>query len=188
MAMNYSYVTHATTQDRSWFKEAAVILGTSIIIALFAPISIRLPFSPVPIATQMQVILLLSCFLGGKRAALAVLTFLFQGLIGLPVFAGGSAGVLVLAGPKGGYLVGYVVAAFITGFLMERTVHRTPTKAFAAMGIGTLCCYVFGLPWLSRFVGWEKAFLLGMLPFIIGDLIKLVIATRSLKSLRYFNS
>ena len=188
MATNYSYLINETTEDRSWLKQAAVILGASIIIALFAPISIRLPFTPVPIATQLHVILLLSCFLGSKRASMAVLTYLFQGAIGLPVFAGGKAGILVLAGPTGGYLLGYVVAAFVTGFLMERATNRTSSKAFAAMGLGNLIVYLFGMPWLSRYVGWQGAFVLGMLPFLIGDMLKLVIATRSLKGLRFFNA
>jgi len=187
MAMNYSYLSKETVADRTWLKDAAVVLGASVIIALFAPISIRLPFSPVAIATQAHVILLLSCFLGSKRAVLAVLTFLFQGAIGLPVFAGGAAGLMYLAGPSGGYLLGYLAAAFLTGFLMERGVNRTPSKAFTAMGMGNIVVYLFGLPWLSRYVGWESAMVLGLLPFVIGDIIKLFVATKSLKGLRYFN-
>lgn len=186
MAMNYSYLTTDIANDRSWLKEGAVILGASVIIALFAPVSIPLPFTPVPLATQAHVILLLSCILGAKRASLAVLTFLFQGVIGFPVFAGGAAGILAFAGPRGGYLLGYLVAAFFTGLMMERSSNRTPFKAIAAMGLGNLIIYFFGLPWLSRFVGWENAFLLGMLPFILGDALKLVVATKSLKALRFF--
>jgi biotin transport system substrate-specific component len=185
MAMSYSYPINEVAEDRSWLKEATVILGASIIIALFAPISFRLPFTPVPVGTQAHVILLLSCLLGSKRAVMAVMTFLFQGAVGLPVFAGGTGGILILAGTTGGYLVGYLVAAFVTGFLMERTIHRTPSKAFLAMGLGNLTVYLFGLPWLSRFVGWESAFLLGMAPFLIADWLKLVVATRFLKDLRY---
>lgn len=188
MAMNYSYLINETADDRSWFKEAAVILGASIIIALFAPISIRLPFTPVPIAVQAQVILLLSCLLGSKRAAMAVLTYLFQGAIGLPVFAGGSAGIFVLAGPTGGYLVGYVLAAFVTGFLMERMTQRNPSRAFMAMGLGNLIVYLFGTAWLSRYIGFQSAILLGVLPFLIGDLLKLLVATKFLKGMRYFKN
>ena len=186
MAMNYSYLISDTARDRSWVQEAALVLGASVIIALFAPIAIYLPFSPVPIATQAQVILLLSCFLGSKRASLAVMTFLFQGAAGLPVFASGKAGLLVLAGPSGGYLLGYLAAAFVTGYVVERMKERTPTKIFGAMSLGTLVIYLFGLPWLSRFVGWQGAFVLGMAPFLIGDVLKLILATRVLKSLRFF--
>ena len=188
MAINYSYLQTETIEDRSWFKEAAVIIGASVIIALFAPISIPLPFTPVPIATQPHVVLFLAVLLGSKRGSLAVLSYLFQGAIGLPVFAGGKAGLLCLAGPTGGYLVGYVVAAYVTGLLFEKLKERTPTRAFLAMAVGNLTIFVFGLSWLSHFVGLQKAFLLGMLPFLLGDFIKLVVAVRGLKALRFFKA
>src|SRR5690242_18662550 len=136
MAVNSSYLTRELAQHNSWFKEVAMVLGASAIIALFAPVSIPLPFTPVPLATQSHVVLLLACLLGAKRASFAVLVFLFQGAIGLPVFSGGAAGILHLAGPRGGYLLGYLVAAFVTGMIMERMANRTPFKAFAAMGFG----------------------------------------------------
>ena len=188
MATNYSYLINETVEDRSWLKDIALVLGSSILISLFSPISIPLPFTPVPIATQMNVILLLSCFLGSKRALLAVLIYLFQGAIGFPVFSNGASGIIHLAGPRGGYLLGYAVAAFVTGFLMERTCNRTSAKAFAAMGIGNLIVYLFGFSWLSHFIGWGPAFVLGIFPFVIGDVVKLFIATASLKSLRFFRS
>jgi biotin transport system substrate-specific component len=187
MATNCSYLADKNTHAHAWLSQVPLILGASVIIALFAPVAIPLPFTPIPLATQGHVILLLSCLLGSKRAALAVLTYLFQGAIGLPVFAGGMAGIGVLAGPKGGYLLGYLAAAFITGFIMERLKHRTLPKAFIAMAVGNLAIYLFGLPRLSLFVGWHNAFVLGMLPFLIGDALKLLIAARSLKSLRFFS-
>ncbi len=186
MALSYSYPIQERAEARSWIREAAIVVGASIIIALFAQIAVRLPFTPIAIATQAHVILLLSCLLGSKRAALAVLTFIFQGAIGLPVFAKGGCGLLYLAGPSGGYILGYVAAAFVTGFLMERTTHRTPSKAFGAMAMGNLIVYLFGVPWLSRFIGWEQAIVLGIVPFIIGDFLKLIFATRLLKGLRLF--
>ncbi len=173
--------------DRSWLKDAAVVLGASVIIALFAHLSIPLPFTPVPISTQSHVVLLLACLLGSKKGSLAVLTFIAQGAIGFPVFGGGASGIMNLAGPRGGYLLGWVVAAYAVGFIMERLSNRTPYRVFAAMGLGNLVIYLFGLPWLSRFVGWQNAFVMGMLPFLIGDMLKLVIVTRSLKGLRFFN-
>ncbi len=178
MAIQYSDLITDRAVERSWLKDIAVVVGASIIIALFAHISIPLPFTPVPIATQGHVILLLAALLGAKRASLAVLTFLFQGAIGLPVFAMGKAGLLVLAGPRGGYLLGYLAAAFVTGYCIERMANRSTPKIFAALSLGNLMMYVFGLPWLSRFVGWESAFTLGFLPFIIGDAFKLIAATK----------
>ncbi len=186
MAVNYSYLISEAAQERSWIREVVVVLAASFIIALFAPISIPLPFSPVPLATQAHVVLLLACFLGSKRTSIAVMTFILQGAIGLPVFAGGIGGIMILAGPRGGYLLGYLAAAFITGFIMENAKKPTSSKAFAAMGIGNLVVYLFGLPWLSQFIGWQSAILLGMVPFLFGDALKLIVATRSLKALRFF--
>jgi len=182
MATNYSYLFYENVEDRSWLKEVAVVLGASIIIALFAPI--RLPFVPVPLAVQAHVILLFSCLLGSKRATMAVLAFLFQGAVGLPVFASGKIGLLAFAGPTGGFLVGYVFAAFCTGYLMERKKNRTPAKAMLAMGLGNLILYLFGIPWLAQLIGWQSAFVLGMAPFLLPDLLKLIIAERILKGLR----
>jgi biotin transport system substrate-specific component len=187
MTVSSSYlINEKSERGHSWLKQIAVILGASVLIALFAPVAIPLPFTPVPLATQGHVVLLLACLLGSKRASLAVLTYLLQGSIGLPVFAGGMAGVGLLAGPRGGYLLGYLAAAFITGFIAERIRHRTLPKAFVAMAVGNAVIYFFGLPRLALFVGWHNAFALGMLPFLIGDAFKLLIATRSLKSLRFF--
>lgn len=186
MAMNYSYLINETANDRSWIKDAAVILGASVIIALFANVSFRLPFSPVPIATQATVILLLSCFLGSKRATLSVLAFLMQGASGLPVFAGGKFGIAHLAGPTGGYILGYLAAAFVTGLIMERIEQRTISKTLGAMGLGNLIVYLFGLPWLSVYIGWQNAFMLGMLPFLLTDALKILVAVQFLKSTRFF--
>ena len=182
--MNYSCVVRETVEERSLLKDAMVILGASVIIALFGPVSIPLPFTPIPLATQGHVILLLAAWLGSKRGSLAVLTYLFQGAIGLPVFSGGAAGILTLAGPRGGYLLGYLVAAFITGYLVERLKNRSSSHVFAAMGVGNLAIYLFGLPWLAQFIGWSGAFLLGMAPFVVGDLFKLLVISKAFKGVR----
>ena len=187
MAANYTDLMIQQTQERSWIKDLFVVLGASVIIALFAPISVYLPFTPVPIATQGHVILFLAALLGSKRGSLAVLTFLFQGMIGFPVFSGGLGGIARLAGPTGGFLLGYVAAAFITGYLIERMRNRTASNVFGAMGIGNAVLYVCGLPWLASFLGWKSAIVLGMLPFLLGDLLKLIAATRTLKGLRFFS-
>jgi biotin transport system substrate-specific component len=184
--MNYSYLLTETTRDRSWVQDLFVVLGASIIIALFAPISIHLPFTPVPIATQSHVVLLLAVLLGSRRSAMAVIAYLGQGAMGLPVFSGATGGILHLAGPTGGYLLGYVVAAYITGWLVENAAKRTPGRALLAMGVGNLAIYLFGLSWLSQFVGLGSAVTLGMLPFLVGDCLKLLAGVRILKSTPFY--
>ena len=131
-------------------------------------------------------ILFLAAVLGSKRGAFATLAFLVQGTMGLPVFAGGNSGLLCLAGPTGGYLLGYVAAAYLTGYLVENMKQRSAVRAFFAMTAGNALIYLFGVAGLSTFIGFTPAFMLGVLPFIIGDFLKLLIATRAMKALRFF--
>ena len=173
-------------QAASWVKQALTVLGASVLISLCAHISLPLPFTPVPLTAQCHMILLLAAILGSKRGALAVVAFLVQGTMGLPVFAGGKGGLLCLAGPTGGYLLGYVAAAYLTGYLVENMKQKSAIKAFFAMTAGNALIYFFGVAGLSTFIGWTPAFMLGVLPFIIGDFVKLLIATRVIKALRFF--
>ncbi len=96
--------------------------------------------------------------------------------MGLPFFAGGAAGAAVFAGPTAGYLVGFVVAAYVVGALCERGWDRNVGSAVVAMLIGTALIYAFGLPWLARFTGWDQVLQLGMLPFLPGDILKVILA------------
>lgn len=180
--MTTLHIAHPLEQ-RSWFKELLIIFGASVIICLFGAISIPLPFTPVPIGTQCHAILLLSVILGSKRAALAVMAFLAEAAMGLPVCSAGKGGILHLLGPTGGYLFGYVIAAYATGYFSERMFKRTPTHIFYAMSIGNVLVYATALPWLSLFCGWKYALQLGMLPFLIGDFLKLIFAVKILKNL-----
>jgi biotin transport system substrate-specific component len=174
-------------QEKTWVQNLLKVIGGSILIALFAPIAIPLPFSPVPIAFQGFVCLLLGALMGSRMGSLAVLAFLLQGAVGLPVFALGNAGMAVLLGPKGGYLVGYVLGAWLTGYLIERSGSKSLRQATLAMAIGNLAIYLCGLSQLSLFVGIERVFLLGMFPFIIGDCFKLCVAYRVLKAYKFKN-
>ena len=180
-----SLSSYKALEGTSWIKQALTVLGASVLISLGAQISFPLPFTPVPLAVQCNVILLLAAILGSKRGALAVVAFLVQGAMGLPVFACGKAGLLCLAGPTGGYLLGYVAAAFLTGYLVENMKQKTAIKAFFAMAVGNALVYIFGVAGLSTYVGWTSSFMLGVVPFIIGDLLKLLIATRFMKAIRF---
>lgn len=166
-------------------RDLVISLGMSVVIALFAPISIPLPFTPVPIGTQAQVVLLLSVLLGSRRAVMAVFFYLVQGMIGFPVFSGGIGGVLHFVGPRGGYLLGYLVAAWVTGWIVENGKKGMPLQAFRAMLAGNLVIYFCGVAWLSSFVGWKNACLLGVVPFVVGDFLKILVATKFLKKTAY---
>jgi biotin transport system substrate-specific component len=161
-------------------RDVLLIIGASILTALFARIAVPLPFSPVPVTGQTFAVLLIGAALGSKRGALAMLAYLGEGICGLPVFAGGSAGLGALLGPSGGYLIGFVPAAFIVGWLAERGWDRTLPRALCAMLLGNAVIYAAGLPLLARCVGFETVLALGLVPFLPGDAFKLVLAAVAL--------
>ena len=154
----------------------ALILGASLFIALLAQVRIPLPFTPVPITGQTLGVLLVGAALGPWRGAAAVLTYLTEGLLGLPVFAGGGAGLAHLLGPTGGYLVGFVAAAWVAGALAERRLDRRGRTAWLAFLLAEVALYLPGLAWLALYVGPQRALALGLYPFILGDLLKALLA------------
>lgn len=153
-----------------------LIVGFSFLLGLSAQLAVPIPFSPVPITTQTLVVLLLGSLLGKIRGTLCVLLYLIEGSIGLPLFSGGRAGIAHLVGPTGGYLFGFVAAAYIVGSLSQLGWDRKLSLTIAAMFLGNIVIYIFGLPWLGRFVEYGQIFSLGLYPFIIGDLLKIIIA------------
>jgi biotin transporter BioY len=153
----------------------AVIIGVSWLLALSAQYSIQIPLSPVPITGQTLVVLLSSIILGKNRAAGAVGIYLLQGAAGLPFFAGGKSGIGVLLGPTGGYLIGFLAAAYLVGMLSELRLNRSLWQAATAMIVGNIIIYIFGLVWLVRFVGEFQVLQIGLYPFLIGDALKLCV-------------
>jgi biotin transport system substrate-specific component len=158
-------------------RQVILVLGGSLLIALAARIQIPLPFSPVPVTGQTFAVLLLGALYGSKRGLATVLTYLVLGTLGLPFFAGGASGLARLAGPTGGYLVGFVAAAFVVGVLAERGWDRRLWTAAVAMILGNLVIYAAGVAWLARFVGWDAVLATGVLPFLAGDALKIALAT-----------
>ena len=163
-------------------RDTGLVVGGSLLVAISAQISIPLWFTPVPITGSTLGVLLVGAALGSRRGALAVLLYLIEGVLGLPFFAGGGAGWPVLTGPTGGYLLGFVVAAYVVGLMAERGWDRRFWTAAMAMLVGELVIYLFGVPWLAYFVGAGDALPKGMFPFIPGDIVKVIIAALVLPS------
>ncbi|TME06730.1 MAG: biotin transporter BioY [Chloroflexi bacterium] len=159
-------------------RDLLLVGGFSVFTALCAQVSFHIPITPVPITLQTLAVLLTGAALGSRRGALAMLLYLAEGAAGLPVFAGGTGGFVHLVGFTGGYLWSYPFAALVTGLLCEHRLDRRFLTSALAMLPGTLVIYAFGVPWLavSLHLNLLTAFMLGMVPFIPGDLIKLVIA------------
>jgi biotin transport system substrate-specific component len=166
-------------QQRSWLFDVALIILFSAFVGLTAQVEI--PLLPVPLTLQTLGVLFTGAVLGGRRGALALLLYVAEGAVGLPVFASGASGVAYMLGPTGGYLIGFVFAAGVVGLLAERGWDRRLVWTMLAMAVGNLVIYAFGVAWLALVLGdlWN-ALIQGMLIFIPGDLIKLAIAALAL--------
>lgn len=158
-----------------------LVLGGSLLIGLCAQIATPLPGSPVPVTGQTFAVLLVGAALGSRLGGAAVLAYIAEGVAGLPVWSPGTTmGIARLAGPTGGYIVGFLFAAFVVGLLAERGWDRRVWTAALAMLAGEVVIYAFGLPGLLRFVPAERLLDAGLIPFIAGDLYKLVAAALAL--------
>jgi biotin transport system substrate-specific component len=157
------------------FIYAAIFAALAAVMGF---IIIPLPFSPVPITGQNLAIMLAASILTTRQAALSVMTFLLLGAIGLPVFTGGTGGIGVLFGPRGGYLIGFLIGAIITSKL-KGTTNNMSRLALANVVGGILVVYTLGVAWLDFItaMGLQKSLIVGALPFIPGDLLKVGIAT-----------
>lgn len=169
------------SQPASWVRNFFLVCTATLMIILSGRIAIPLFFTPIPLALQPHVCLLMGILLGRRLGSISVALFLLLGALDLPVYSQGLGGFSVLLGPRGGYLIGYLLATWVTGYVIEKKQLSSPRLKTIAMGIGNLVIYLCGLPQLALFVGIEKVFLLGMLPFLAGDLLKLFIAYRLMK-------
>ena len=154
-------------------KAALVVFG-SLLLAVSA--QFKIPLYPVPVTGQTLVVLLIGMTYGPRLGGITLAAYLFEGALGLPVFAGGAAGVAVLMGPTAGYLFGFLLAAIAMGYLAERGLGRTVVSTIAAMVIGNCVIYLCGALWLANFIGFGQAIAAGVLPFLYGDALKLVVA------------
>ena len=164
----------ADDRTLSVLAQIVLVLAGSALLAISA--QIKIPLYPVPVTGQTLVVLMIGMAYGSRLGAATLLAYLVEGGMGLPVFAGGGAGWATLAGPTGGYLIGFLVAAFLLGLLAERGMGRGPVSTALAMIVGTALIYVFGVTHLSGFIGFEKAVAAGLLPFLYGDALKLIVA------------
>lgn len=167
--------TRALPRTSNWIRDLSLILLGSLFVALFARIEI--PMYPVPITGQTFAVLLVGALLGSKRGAAAMIAYVVEGAAGLPFFAGGASGMAVLTGATAGYLIGFIVAAYVIGLLAERGLERSVRTSIIPFLIGTLIIYLFGVTWLSIVLGsLSQGIEFGLLPFLIGDVIKLAAA------------
>ena len=172
--------------ERSLVVKVAIVVAGSILLAISA--KLQVPFYPVPVTMQTLVVLVLGMTLGSRLAFATLALYLIEGMAGLPVFAGTpekGIGLAYMMGPTGGYLIGYLLAATLTGWLAERGFDRSLPKAAFALVLGNVAIYVPGILWLGSVIGWDKPVLAyGLTPFLVGDALKLALGACLLPLLR----
>jgi biotin transport system substrate-specific component len=163
-----------------------MLVYASLMAALMAAGAyLAIPLGPVPIVLQNLFVLLTGLLLGRRWALASVAVYLLAGICGLPVFAGGTGGIGKLVGPTGGYLLGYLPAVYLVSMISEKAGGRVFYDVLAMVG-GSLIVYFFGVSWLKAVtaMSWSKALTVGMVPFLIGDALKIAAAVPIVKALR----
>ncbi len=176
--MTSAAVLSAQVLPRRRAVTAALVVGFALLTALSARIVIPLPFTPVPISGQTLVVLLSGATLGMAPGAASQALYLGLGAVGLPFGAGGASGWTWLVGATGGYLIGFVVAAAVVGYLAERRGDRRVSTALVTFLVGNLIIYLLGVPWLAVVADLSLGETLaqGVVPFLAGDLLKIALA------------
>lgn len=170
-----------SAKEMSFGKQSLLILAGVLLLALASQLSI--PLKPVPLTLQSATVILIGMAYGAKRGALVVLTYLIAGCCGAPVFANFSFGIASLFGTTGGYLLGFVPAAFLSGYLAENGFGKHFVSSLLAACLGAMVIFFFGVCGLSLFVGWHNAIIFGFMPFIMTETIKLIALSAIIPSL-----
>ena len=160
-----------------------IALIGSVILAISS--KIKIPFYPVPMTMQTLIVLMIGIGFGWKLGVTTVALYLFEGIIGLPVFSGSpekGVGLVYFTGPTMGYLLGFLIAAYVSGkFIYDNNIIKT----FLKLSIATSLIYVFGMLWLGTLFGWDKPiFKLGAQPFLLAELFKILIATLMINQIK----
>lgn len=161
--------------NRTLRGAALIVLGS---LLLWASAKIHVPMWPVPMTMQTFAVMVIGLTFGPRLGALTVLFYLLEGAAGLPVFSGTperGIGLAYMAGPTGGYLVGFFLAASLMGWFAARGWDRSIVRTAAAMAVGTVIIFACGLVWLSTLIGVEQAIVHGLMPFIAGAVVKLAL-------------
>ena len=180
--------------DRKQLQMIVLASLMAALIAVGAYIHIPIPLGPVPIVLQNLFVLLAGLLLGSRWGLASVGIYLLVGAIGLPVFVGGKGGLAHFLGPTGGYLLGFAACALVTGYVADTLRNHASSKTLRshalsdvfAVTLGSIVVYLFGVPWLKAVtaMSWERALLVGMLPFLLGDAIKAAAAVLLARAIR----
>jgi biotin transport system substrate-specific component len=152
-----------------------LVVGASMLIAIAAQVAIPVPFTPVPLTLQPLAVIFVGVALGSTRGAAAAALYLLEGFSGLPVFAQGHGGPAMLFAPTAGYLFSYPFAAFVAGFISERGWGSSVVRAISGMLLALGVIYLGGWSWLAILTDPRSAFIAGVAPFVLADIVKVAI-------------
>ncbi|MET0989818.1 MAG: biotin transporter BioY [Glaciihabitans sp.] len=165
---------------RTLATDAALVIGAAAFVGIAAQVAV--PLWPVPITGQTLAVLLVGSALGAVRGSIAMVVYALMGIVGLPVFSDASSGLGVIAGPTGGYIIGFIFSAALVGWVAERAGDRKFVGAILAFGAGTVVTFVLGMIWLAAVLGlnFEQTLQAGLYPFIIGGVVKSLLAAAAI--------
>lgn len=179
MKMSQNQVSGTTAADNQKLKTKQMVLIAlmTAVTCVLGPLSIPLPFSPVPISLTNFVIFLSIFVLGMKNGTISFIVYLLLGAVGVPVFSSFRGGLAILAGPTGGYLIGFIFLALIMGFALEH-FDRKLVPTIIGMILGMAVCYAFGTVWLAKLLSlsFKEGLAMGVIPYLPGDAVKIIIA------------
>lgn len=155
-------------------RKALLVFGGSLFLAALSQITV--PMLPVPMTLQTLAVMLIGLTFGGRMAAATVALYLIEGAAGLPVFAGFAGGAAHLVGPTAGYLFGFLGAAALIGFAADNGLAKSWMGAIGVLLAGEVLLFTLGYLWLGYMIGYDKAWQFGVVPFLIGDVIKVALA------------
>jgi biotin transport system substrate-specific component len=175
-------IARPSSRGQAFALDAGLVIAGAAIVALLAQASI--PLWPVPITGQTLGVIVVGAALGSRRGAAALITYMVVGLAGLPVFADFTGSIAAVAKPSFGFVIGFVVSAFVAGWFAERAWDRRPALAFVGFAIASIVPFLFGIPYmafiLNTVMGLDYSFVglleVGLLPFILGGLVKAALA------------
>ena len=177
MSQNETSGTVAVDNQKIRTKQMVLIALMTAVTCVLGPLSIPLPFSPVPISLTNFAIFLAIFVLGMKSGTISFIIYLLLGAVGVPVFSSFRGGFQVLAGPTGGYLIGFIFLALIMGFALDH-FDRKLVPTIIGMIIGMAVCYAFGTVWLAKLLSlsFKEGLMMGVIPYLPGDAAKIIIA------------
>ena len=161
------------TESLNILKKIIIVISATLLLTVSA--KIKVPFYPVPMTMQTFVVVLIGITLGWKLGLATIFLYLFEGAIGLPVFAGTpekGIGISYMVGPTGGYLLGFVSSVFIAGFV---NLNKNIFIKFTLISFAIFAIYITGVPWLAYLAGWEVAYVWGIKNFILAEIFKIAI-------------